>query len=109
MLDEARTALSMGETVVLDASWTDPRRRDEARSVAKVAGADLVELRCELRSDVAIERLRARAREGTDVSDASPEIAALMAAQEVPWPEAIPIDTHNRNSALEDALEVIRR
>jgi aminoglycoside phosphotransferase family enzyme/predicted kinase len=109
LLAEARIALGMGETVILDASWTDPRRRDEARDLARTAHAHLVELRCELRSDVAVERLRDRARQGTDASDATPRVAALMALHQVEWPGATAIDTLDRDVATRDALEAIRR
>jgi aminoglycoside phosphotransferase family enzyme/predicted kinase len=109
LLTEARTALGMGETVVLDASWTQPRRRSAARVLGGEASADVIELCCEVRSDVAVERLRGRAREGSDASDATPEIAALMAAHAVEWPEATRVDTLDRGLALEDALAVIRR
>ena len=109
LLGEARIALGMGETVILDASWTDPRRRDEARDLARSAHADLVELRCELRTDVAVERLRDRAHQGTDVSDATPEVAALMALHQVEWPAATTIDTLDRDVALGDAVEAILR
>lgn len=93
LLDRAGVALGMGETVVLDASWSDRRRREEARAVARAAAADLVELRCTAPDRVAAARMRARVATGFDPSDATPEVAAAMASAADPWPEASALDT----------------
>jgi aminoglycoside phosphotransferase family enzyme/predicted kinase len=95
MLDRAAVALAHGESVVLDASWRDPRWRAEARALGQAAHADLTELRCQAPADVAAERLRSRAgrTHGRDASDATPEIAAAMSAEWESWPTATPIDT----------------
>jgi uncharacterized protein len=93
MLERASMALGMGESVVLDASWTDPAWRARACHLADEHHADLVELRCTVSPEAAVARLRARAAEGLDVSDASPEIAAAMATDLAPWPSATSIDT----------------
>lgn len=89
----ARVALERGETVVLDASFTAECRRDVARQVARAIHADLVELRCSAPREVAAGRIRRRAAAGGDASDATPGIAAAMAADESPWPEATTVDT----------------
>nr|MBO2501665.1 gluconate kinase [Thermoanaerobacterales bacterium] len=93
LLARAEVALGMGEIVVLDASWSDRAQRDLARAVAHRTHAEVVELRCEVDPAVAAERIRARAERGGDPSDATPEIAAAMAARADPWPEAVPIST----------------
>ena len=93
MLDRAGVALAMGETVVLDASWTSAGWREEARQLAQVTAADLVELRCELPAAVAAERMARRAVEGGDPSDADAGVAADLAALAAPWPSATVIDT----------------
>ena len=90
LLRRARELLERGESVVLDATWADPVWREEARRVAAVTTADLVELRCAVPVDIAAERA---ARRGTDASDAGPEIAVELAERFAPWPEAITIDT----------------
>ena len=46
MLTRARRLLSLGETVILDASFTSARHRAAARTLAADADADIVELRC---------------------------------------------------------------
>ena len=66
---------------MLDASWSDPDQRRLARVLAASLHADVVEIRCELPEEIAIERLRARMAAGDDASDATPAIAALMAAR----------------------------
>jgi aminoglycoside phosphotransferase family enzyme/predicted kinase len=104
MLERAATALSHGESVVLDASWGDGRLRAEARKVAAGATADLVELRCSAPSEVAFERLHRRY--GTpDPSDATPEIAMAMRADLQAWPEATTVDTSGElGDTVDEAL-----
>lgn len=93
VLRRARVALGMGESVVLDASFTDDTWRDAARRLASDADADLTELRCRVDPGVAADRIRRRLAAGGGASDATPAIAAAMAAREVPWPSAHVVDT----------------
>ncbi len=110
MLTLADIALRHGETVILDASWSDARWRDRARSIASADSADLIELRCTAPASLANERLMARAAAGGDASDATPEVAAAMAAIEDPWPTATGIDTTRAlPTTLADALAQITR
>ena len=88
MLERAEIALSLGETVVLDASWSSSRWRDNARALADRTHADLVELRCTAPDGLAEERIQRRAAAALDPSDATPQIARAMAAHTDPWPEA---------------------
>ena len=93
VLERAEIALGLGETVVLDASWSTSRWREEAHAVAARTCSDLVELRCTAPPAVAAERMRHRASLGADPSEATPAIAAAMAADADPWPEAHLVDT----------------
>jgi predicted kinase len=93
LLDRAAVALGMGETVLLDASWSSAAWRDRARALATRTMSDVVELRCDAPAQVAAERIRHRARVGLDPSDATPEIAASLAATAAPWPQALTVDT----------------
>lgn len=93
LLDRAKTALGLGESVVLDASWTDRAWRERAAAVAEATSSELVELRCATPHDEAARRLAARAAEGQDASDATPAIAAAMALRSDSWPSAATIDT----------------
>ena len=91
LLAQARTALELGRTVVLDATWRDRRWRQAAADVATAASADLVELRCTAPLDVAVERIRRRA--GTDASDATEEVARALSTGGEQWRTATEIDT----------------
>ena len=91
LLARARTALELGRTVVLDATWRDPRWREAAAGVASAAAADLVELRCVAPLDVALERVRRRS--GTDASDATEEVTRALSGGDGGWTTATEIDT----------------
>jgi aminoglycoside phosphotransferase family enzyme/predicted kinase len=101
LLTRARVLLGLGESVVLDASWTDERQRIAARALAHDTASDLVELACRTPINVARLRLEARGRAGTDASDATGVIADHMAASADPWPSATTIDT---STSPEEAL-----
>jgi len=81
LLARARRLL---EPVVLDASWTEERHRASAIAVARDTSSELVELECRAPTEVMAERLR-RAHAATDASDATPGVAAAMAAAAHPW------------------------
>jgi aminoglycoside phosphotransferase family enzyme/predicted kinase len=91
LLERARRLLALGEPVVLDASWTDARYRVAAAEVARETCSELVELECTAPTEIAADRLRARG--AADVSDATPAVAAAMAATADKWPSAQSIDT----------------
>jgi predicted kinase len=106
LLDRARAALSLGESVILDASWSEASRRTAAARVAEDACADLVELRCEAPVEVSVRRINERRARGTDHSDATPEIAAAMRAVFDPWPTASLVSTGG--SAQESLAAALR-
>ena len=104
MLQRTGVALARGESVVLDASWTDPRWRNAARRLADDTCSDLVELRCEAPAAVTYERMHRRSRTD-DPSDATPEVARAMMDALVAWPEAVTIETSGDVlDAVESAL-----
>jgi len=106
LLDRAAALLSAGESVVLDATWSDTTQREAARRVAERTSADLVALRCHVPDDVSADRLRTRA---SGPSDADLDIAAAMAAREPAWPEAIALDTRGPlDSVVTRALAAVR-
>lgn len=100
LLEWASVALAMGETVVLDASWSTGDWRQRARAVAAASAAEVVELRCHAPAEVAAARMARRATRGGDPSDATPLIAARMAALADPWPEAVTIATSADRAAV---------
>ena len=101
LLRRARRLLERGESVVLDASFASAAHRAGASTVAKATAAELVALQCQAPATLAAERLARRRRD--DPSDATPAIAAAMAASFAPWPEAAVIDTSADPDAAVDA------
>jgi uncharacterized protein len=93
LLERARTALELGESVILDASWSAARHRQAADAVAEATASDLVELRCVVPFEVADLRIRHRLARGRGPSDATPAVAAAMADRFEPWPTAVVLDT----------------
>ena len=90
MLTRARVHLQQGESVILDASWTDETHRQQAATLAASTSSTLVALRCTAPRSVAAERIQNRA---AGYSEATAIIAAAMAATAHPWPEASDLDT----------------
>ena len=79
MLDRAAGHLALGESVVLDASWSAGARRAAARRVASECHAEAIEIRCHLAPAIANARIRSRRAAGEGSSDATPEIAERLA------------------------------
>ncbi|MEU2156068.1 AAA family ATPase [Streptomyces sp. NPDC019396] len=106
LLDRASALLSAGESVVLDATWSDARQREAALHMADRVSADLVALHCQVPGDVAAARLETRA---PGASDADLDVATAMAGSEPAWAEAVTIDTSGSvESAIVQALSAIR-
>jgi len=105
LLTRAERLLTLGESVVLDASWTDRAARTAATDVAARAHSDLIALRCEAPAEVAAARMRQR----RGVSDGDETIAAAMLADAHPWPEAAVVDTTvPREVAVQQAVDLVR-
>lgn len=106
LLERAAALLSRGESVVVDATWSDAGQREAAVRVAERTSADLLALHCHVPGDVAATRLDTRA---PGMSDADLVIATAMAAREPPWPEAVAVDTSGPlESAVSRALAAVR-
>lgn len=93
LLARARTALELGESVVLDACWGHAQSRLDARAVAARTHADLVELQCAAPARVARRRMADRRAGGGDASDADATVASRLRAEFASWPTAAVIDT----------------
>ncbi|MGH3341991.1 MAG: AAA family ATPase [Carbonactinosporaceae bacterium] len=108
MLGRAKNLLGMGETVILDASWTDATHRAHAAALAEETRSDLIQLRCEAPHTIAHQRIAQRRSTRGTVSDADTAIATRMAIDADPWPEATPIDTNRPpGDGVRDALLLI--
>ena len=90
LVARAEALLHEGESVVLDASWTDARHRGRAADVAGRTESRLVQIECTAPPALAAERIRTR---HDTVSDATPRIALALAEVAAPWPEAVPVAT----------------
>jgi aminoglycoside phosphotransferase family enzyme/predicted kinase len=108
LLTRARRLLELGESVVVDASWSSSDWRREAAELAASTSSDLSELWCRAPLALAQARITARPERAADASDASPEVAAAMAAAFESWPTAIRIDTAmSCKHAVEQAVAAI--
>ena len=90
LLGRAETLLALGETVVLDASWTTQAHRDLAEAVATRTHSRFVPLLCQAPPAITDARMRTRTR---SLSDADPVVAARMAEEMDPWPQATAVST----------------
>ena len=91
--DRARELLTNGQSIVLDASWSDPRWRAMAAAVATKTTSRLIAVRCAAPVGVATQRAARRFIGHEDASDADAAIAAAAAERFMPWPEAQVLDT----------------
>jgi predicted kinase len=100
----AAELLGMGESVVVDATFSSAGRRDALRRVARAAEACLVELRCDAPADVLTRRVAARRVGEDDPSDATVEVLEAVAARFDAWPEAHVVATERPgHEALDEA------
>jgi aminoglycoside phosphotransferase family enzyme/predicted kinase len=90
---EARRLVGLGHHVVVDATWATDEHRALARRLAIDASTLLVEVCCTLPRAVADERIRRRRTEGTDLSEATVEVAHRLAGRFERWPEALELPT----------------
>ncbi|MET9886157.1 AAA family ATPase [Streptomyces sp. NPDC006430] len=106
LLDRASALLSCGESVVLDATWSDAAQREAALRMAERASVDVVALHCQVPGDVSAARLSTR---GPGASDADLDVATAMAAVEAPWDEAVAVDTSGSlEAAVAQAMAAVR-
>jgi len=108
LAQRATIALSLGRTVILDASWTDRHHREMVKDVAARTSSELVELRCVVGDHLANARMATRRWRGGDPSDATAAVAAAMASAADPWPSASVVDTSGPSEAsLRLALQLL--
>ncbi|OBJ28786.1 bifunctional aminoglycoside phosphotransferase/ATP-binding protein [Mycolicibacter heraklionensis] len=90
ILHRAARHLAGGQSVILDGTWRDAQVRAEARRLAADKHAATTEIQCVVPGDVAADRIRNRAPGN---SDATPQIAAALTAQDFDWDTAHRVDT----------------
>ena len=107
LIRSAEDLLGLGETVVLDASWTQARLRALAAGSATRAHAEFIGVECRAPSTLRRARLIART---DDASDPDPQVADRMASDADPWPDAIRLSTaRSAGTALEELLPQLDR
>lgn len=89
LLHRAGRLLCLGESVIADATWGSAEQRAAAAATADAAAADLIQLQCTAPPALTARRMTSRT---DDASDADPVVAARMAAEQAPWPDAVTID-----------------
>jgi aminoglycoside phosphotransferase family enzyme/predicted kinase len=108
LLRRAIALAARGGSVVLDASWIRVEHRERLRRAAADVHAELAELRCVAPRSIAAERIGVRLARRADASDATAEVAAAMAADADPWPEAVVVDTSGpKPASLRAALDAL--
>ena len=93
LIRQALRLVALGESVVIDASWSDASHRRELGAAVDAAGASIAELRCVVPVEVARERIVRRRAAALDPSDATPEVLEHLAGRFDAWPEAVVLDT----------------
>jgi aminoglycoside phosphotransferase family enzyme/predicted kinase len=105
LADRAARLLGMGETVVVDASFSSAALREQFRALARDVSTPVVELACSARAAVVEDRLRARAAGADTESDADLPVGRQLAALTDAWPEASIVHTGaSRQASLAQAL-----
>ncbi|MBI3469699.1 MAG: AAA family ATPase, partial [Planctomycetes bacterium] len=93
-----RAAVLMGDglSVVLDATFLSERLRLQAIEMSQEQGAISLFAWCECPREIALERISRRQQQGTDASEARPELYDRQAAEQAPLSDKVPavrIDT----------------
>ena len=106
LADRARVLLGLGETVVVDASFSTTAQRDLFRRVGEETSTPVTELVCTATPRELERRLLRRADVPDEHSDADLAIGRRLTAAADPWPQAVEVPTGETPKAetLERAL-----
>ena len=105
LAERAGDVLSMGECVVVDASFARAGQRRLLREVAAGTRSRLIEVQCVPPQPVVVARLTARQSSPDLYTDAGLEVGAKLAHDSDQWPEAIGVDT---SASLSDCVSRVR-
>ncbi len=106
LMYRAGKLLRMGESVIIDATWSDPTHRLLAQELAKECAAEFTQIRCALPLEKATDRITKRRH---TPSDADPAIAAALAHSFPDWPGASVIDTTEpADACVNRAVQLVR-
>jgi aminoglycoside phosphotransferase family enzyme/predicted kinase len=109
LLERAGARLRMGESVILDASWSARDHRRTAAALAASTASELDAFVCEVPAAVADARADDRTRRRDDASDATAVIARAVGARFDPWPASARVDTIATPEAVRHMLEILGR
>lgn len=110
LIARAARLTRLGESVILDASWSTAGWRQAARRMAEDSCAELVELRCDAALPLAERRVAERRAKGPSTSDATVEVARALHDRFESWPEATTIDTNGPvDASVGAALAAVTR
>ena len=106
MIDTADRSLAGGQSVILDASWSDERQRERAVTLARSTSSSLHAFRLSVPAEIADARARSRTESRTDASDASTRLTGPLRARFTSWPDAVELDaTMTRDAIVASVLE----
>ncbi len=104
MLARAHRQLTMGQSVILDATWSESGYRRNAQALCLSTSSMLIGMYCSAPLPVAVQRIAMRTE---SLSDATATTAAAIEAGQDPWPESVSIDTNiDIDVSIEAALEL---
>ncbi|MBK5307160.1 MAG: AAA family ATPase [Frankiaceae bacterium] len=107
LLATAGEALSLGESVIIDATWAATSHRDQAALTAGWAVAELICLQTVLPDEEADARLVRRSELDDDASDADVAVARELRSRFDPW-SAHRVDTSGSASpAVDEAIRLV--
>ena len=108
LLEQARRCLAAGRGAVLDATFKSPTYRSAAVALAEQMQKPVLFVECRADDNETLRRLRDRARDRAEVSDATPEIYASHKRDYTPITE-LPGRRHLVVNTSEDLAPTIRR
>jgi aminoglycoside phosphotransferase family enzyme/predicted kinase len=114
LLEFAKTALNLGRSIVLDATFRRPANREAVHSLAVRSGARFLMVECEAPNEVVEKRLRGREINPDDWSDATVETYRALRKNHsrsagLSQPELMPLSTDRPLLELvDDLLSVMR-
>ncbi len=112
LFESARSCLTGGLDVIVDAAFLDGAQRRKFRDLAEAEGLGFIILTCEAESSVLAQRIQARSQQRTDASDAGLAVLSRQLLSQEPLSAqelgcAIAIDTA-QPQACHDALAAIQ-
>ena len=106
VIRRADMMLTHGRSVILDATWRDPRHRDLAHQLVDETHCALLELVCTAPVQAATDRVR---RRPSGSSEATPDMVPSLAATHGEWPNAHRIDTsRSLDASIDEAAKLWR-